>query len=194
MSRIRPFTARLAPNDKYPVYTLHRTRFVSLTVIFRINCNSDTVTFESVVRICTRIFHDIQISVGQNKWNLGQQWMPRAILSTRAIGSSVMGQVLADLATRFRVGQLRNRGSIASRGRWFTSSPKCPDKLSNLPTFPLNRYRGRSAQQSGAKLPKLESLLVGLIMSGNKLPLAFTLVWCVMGLQRHAHERQLMCT
>ena len=30
-------------------------------------------------------------------------------------------------------------------------------------------------------------------MGGNKPPLAHTLVWCVMGLHRHAHERQLMC-
>jgi len=67
MSRIRPVTARPAPNDKYPVYTSHRPRFVSLTVIFGINGNSYTVTLESVVCICTRILHNVELLVGQNK-------------------------------------------------------------------------------------------------------------------------------
>jgi hypothetical protein len=42
-------------------------------------------------------------------------------------------------------------------------------------------------------MPKLEAQLVGLRMSGNKPPLAHMLVWCELGLHRHAHERQLMC-
>jgi len=75
MSRIRPVTARPAPSDKYPVYTSHRSRFVSLAVIFGSNGNPFTVTLESVMRIYTHILRNIEMLVGQknkNIWDSGE--------------------------------------------------------------------------------------------------------------------------
>jgi hypothetical protein len=95
-------------------------------VLFGSNGNLYTVCTQSDVCICTHILHDRDSGRGKEIQKLGQQWMerprklfPRAILDTRAVGSSALAYSIPPSA--FHTSTLCKHGGWSLNG-WYRAS------------------------------------------------------------------------